>query len=114
MYLMLSWKKSVSCSNRHHEDVAVEAQPLYYPALGHSKKAWQWLRRMSSMHCGASEQNWLECYINLSNSLRSSAPIWRMSMPLCGCSIQISGQRTSVPSSRESVMPGFVRGSVCG
>ena len=45
---------------------------------------------MSLVHFETSEQNWLERCVNLSNSLCSSAQTWRMSMPPCGCSIQIS------------------------
>ena len=53
------------------------------------------------MHYDTSEQNWQYYYVNLSNSLRSSARTWRMSMPPCGCSIQISSQRTSPKQPRE-------------
>jgi hypothetical protein len=45
---------------------------------------------MSLVHYETSEQNWLERCVNLSNSLCSSARTWRISMPPCGCSIQIS------------------------
>ena len=90
----------VSCSNRHHDNVAVEARLSYCPDLGYSKKGWQWLSRMSSVHYETSERNWRECCVNLSNSLCSSAQIWRISMRRCGCSIQMSGRRTSVPGGR--------------
>src|ERR1700712_5713843 len=56
--------KLAVCSNsRYH--VATATNPMllyksvsYYPALGYSKKGWQWLSCPSSVHYGTSEQNW--------------------------------------------------------
>ena len=71
--MVLDGENPASCSNRHQLDVAVGNRLFYYPDLGDFKKGWQWLRRMSLVHYGTSEQNWRECYVNLSNSLCSSA-----------------------------------------
>ena len=62
----LAWRRSrgrisaASCSNRHHQDVAVETRLSYYPGLRYLKKGWQSLRLISSVHCGTSEQSWPE------------------------------------------------------
>src|ERR1700712_3690385 len=109
----------VKADSRYH--VATATNPMllyksvsYYPALEYSKKGWQWLSCTSSVHYGTSEQNWRECCVNLSNSSCGSARTWRISMPPCGCSIQISGPRISVLSSHESATPGSVPASACG
>ncbi len=39
---------------------------------------------------------------------------WRISMRRCGCSIQISGRRRSVPGSSEHAVSGSVPVNACG
>jgi len=104
----------VLCSIHHHTSVRGRAFSHYLCSPDFCWRRCECWPRMLLALCARSELNYLERCGRSSSNWPSIAPIWRILMRPCGCSIQISNLVISGRGGRITATHGFDRENACG